>query len=109
MMPDHTAAGDTARYSRPRSDRDPIVSRVKGETHKLFHRHAVIIADGILPQEVQLHNMLLAIHLSVQPDMLHTERAAAHGVSCLPLFLLISCSQCQLDQGRHQSRLRSVT
>lgn len=64
--------------------------------HKLLHRHVILITDGILPQEVQLYHMLLAICGRVQSDVLHSERTAAHGVGRLTLFLLISCSQCQL-------------
>jgi hypothetical protein len=68
----------------------------------------VLIADGILSQEVQLYNVLLATCGRVQSDVLHTERAAAHGVGRLALFLLIACPQCQLDRGRHWSWLWSV-
>jgi hypothetical protein len=86
---------------RPQSRRGH--TRTRQGTHRLLHGHAVRVADRVLSQEVQLHDIIAAIGLCVQLDVLHTEGAAAHRVSRLTLLLPVTCSQGQLDQGREWS------
>lgn len=65
-------------------------------SHPLLHRDLVVVADGVFSQEVELHHELLTIHLRVQADVLHPQRAAAHRVRALALLLLVTCPQSQL-------------
>lgn len=66
-------------------------------SHPLLHRDLVVVADGVFSQEVELHHILLTVHLRVQINVLHPQRAAAHSVRTLPLLLLITCPQSQLE------------
>lgn len=68
-------------------------------SHPLLHRDLVVVADGVFSQEVELHHELLTIHLRVQADVLHPQRAAAHRVRALALLLLVTCPQSQLRGG----------
>lgn len=76
----------------------PLVSCIAGSvlSHLLLHGHLVVIADGVLPQEVKLHNVLLPVQPVVQRNVLDAQRTAAHGVSRLPFLFLIPSSQGQL-------------
>lgn len=74
-------------------------------SHPLLHRDLVVVADGVFSQEVELHHVLLPVHLKVQVNVLHPQRAAAHRVCTLPLLLLITCPQSQLHpRGRGRER-----
>ena len=64
--------------------------------YPLLNRDFVVVSDGVLPEEVKLNHVFLAIQLRMQLDMFYSQRAAAHGVSCLPFFFFIISSQGKL-------------
>lgn len=64
--------------------------------YPLLHRDFVVVSDGVLPQEVKLDHVFLPVQLRVQLDVLYSERAAAHGVSCLSFLFFITSSQGKL-------------
>ncbi len=72
-------------------------------SHPLLHGDLVVVADGVLSQEVKLHHVLLVVHLGVQFDVLHPQRAAADCVRCLAFLLFVTRPQCKL-QGAHHAR-----
>lgn len=81
--------------------------RKRQHPYPLLHGDFVVVADGVFPQEVKLYHVLLSVNLRVQLDVLHPERAAAHGVGGLSLLLLVTCSQSQLEPtGRETSASR---
>lgn len=77
--------------------------------HPLLHGDFVVVADGVFPQEVELHHKLLAVVLRVQFDVFHSHRAAADRVGGLPLLLLVTRPQSQLEhtaRGSHAAGQR---
>lgn len=74
-------------------------------TYSFLNRDFVIVSDRVLPKEVKLHHVLLAIQLWVQIDVLHAKRAAAHSVCGFSFLLLIACSQSKLSrEGRGRGK-----
>lgn len=67
-------------------------------TYSFLNRDFVIVSDWVLPKEVKLDHIFLAIQLRVQIDMLHAQRAATHSVCCFSFLFLIACSQSKLSQ-----------
>ena len=88
------------------------------------YRDLVVVAYGVLAKEVKLHHTRLAVQLLVQcwggergrcstdrvrlllTEVLHSERAAAHGVRTLVCVLLIARPQSQLVYEVHSHRPR---
>lgn len=66
--------------------------------YPLLHRDLVVVSDGILPEEVELNHVFLPIQLRMQLDVLYSQRAAAHSVSCLSFFFFITSSQGKLQE-----------
>lgn len=64
--------------------------------YPLLHRDFVVVSDGVLPEEVELNHVFLPIQFRMQLDVLYSQRAAAHGVSCLSFFFFITSSQGKL-------------
>lgn len=64
--------------------------------YPLLHRDFVVVSDGVFSEEVKLNHVFLAIQFRMQLDMFYSQRAAAHGVSCLSFFFFISSSQSKL-------------
>lgn len=60
--------------------------------HLFLHRHFVVVADGVLAQEVKLYYKVLTILVSVECYVLYTQRAAADCV-CSIIILLITSPQ----------------
>lgn len=82
-------------------------------SYPLLHRDLVVVADRVLSQEVKLHHVLLVVHLGVQFDVLHPQRAAADRVRGLTFLLFVTRPQCKL-RGEHNIsslslKLKSVT
>lgn len=67
-------------------------------SYPLLYGDLVVVADRVLSQEVKLHHVLLIIHLGVQLDVLHPQRAAADGVCGLPFLLFVTGPQCELRE-----------
>lgn len=72
-----------------------LFEELKVLEYLLLDGHFIVVADGIFTQEVKHHDVLLAVLLLVEGDVLNTQGAAAHGV-CLVLVLLITCPESQL-------------
>ncbi len=77
-------------------------------THSFLHGDFVVVTDGVFSREVELHHVLLSVHLRVQSDVLHTQRAAAHRICRLPLVLLITSPQSQLHTNTNTHQELSV-
>lgn len=60
--------------------------------HSSLNLYLVLVTDWIFTEEVKLHNILSAVLLLVQGDVLHTQWAAAHCV-CLILIFFVPSSQ----------------
>lgn len=71
-------------------------------SYPLLHGNLIVVTDGVLAQEVKLHHVLLVIHLGVQLDVLHSQRAAAHCVRSLTFLLFVTCPQRKLH-GKHST------
>lgn len=67
-------------------------------TYSFLNRDFVVVSDRVLPKEVKLDHIFLAIQLWVQIDMLHAQWAATHSVCCFSFLFLIACSQSKLSQ-----------
>lgn len=67
-------------------------------SYPLLHGNLVVVTDGVFAQEVKLHHVLLVIHLGVQFDVLHSQRAAAHRVCSLTFLLFVTCPQRKLHR-----------
>lgn len=65
-------------------------------SHSFLHGDFVVVTDGVFSREVELHHVVLSVHLRVQSDVLHAQRAAAHRICRLALVLLIPGPQSQL-------------
>ena len=70
----------------------------------LVDGHGVVVADGVLSEEVELDDELLAVLLFVQLHVFVAQRAAAHRVGHLLRVLLVSGSQRKLATSNTYSK-----